>query len=73
MKTLQLQINCGEKTCASEPGKFCRFVRTRKFGTIHFCSLWHDTDDKGRPVPLEEVDGWLLRRSACFANERNNT
>ena len=73
MKFLQLRIDCGERTCSPEPGKFCRFLRTRKFGTVYFCSIWHDMDDKGRPVPLEEEDGWLMRRSACLDNERNGT
>lgn len=68
-KTLQLHIDCGERTCSSEPGKFCIFVRTRMFGTIHFCSIWHDMDYRGRPTPLEEADGRLLRCAACLAAE----
>jgi hypothetical protein len=67
METLKIQIACGEKTCALAPGNFCEFLRTRKFGTVYFCAIWHEEDDKGRPLHMEEVDGWLLRRPECLA------
>jgi len=63
---LKLEIDCGEKTCAAEPGKFCPFMRTRRFGTIAFCLLWHDEDSMGHPVHMEEKDGWLQRRPECL-------
>lgn len=28
MKTITLQIECGEDTCASEAGKFCEYLGT---------------------------------------------
>lgn len=72
-RALNLEIECGEITCASEPGKFCRFLTTRRFGTVHFCRLWYDQDEKGRPLPLDTVDGspegWLKRRPECLAAE----
>lgn len=45
-RTLELKINCGEKTCASKPGEFCRFF-LHSFGTpscFLFGTLWDDED-----------------------------
>ena len=69
MKSILFDINCGEKTCASEPGKFCKWVRTRKFGAIYFCHLWHAEDIHGKQQSLEEKDGWLMRRPECLNAE----
>ena len=38
--TLKIQVECGETTCAKEPGKFCRFFGTMRFGTIPICMLF---------------------------------
>jgi len=67
---LVLKISCGEKTCAKEPGKFCEWVTTGKFGSISYCWLWNDRDFRGRPLPLEEEGGWLLRRPECLSAGR---
>lgn len=70
-KTLKLETNCGEKTCYSEPGAPCQFLRTRKFGTVYFCNIWHDLDSHLKPLNLEEnIDGWLLRRPECLLAEK---
>lgn len=72
--TLHIDIECGEKTCASSPGKFCQFVRTRRFGQVTYCRLFSD-DRFSAPVPLETSEpdgrGWLLRHPKCLeaANE----
>ena len=70
MKTINFKIDCGKETCASEPGKFCQFVRLARFGTIYFCQIWHEYSNK-YPLPLETVDGtdegWLKRRPECLA------
>ena len=29
---IELEIECGEETCASEPGKFCRWFGSKSFG-----------------------------------------
>ena len=71
-RTLQLPITCGDKTCASEPGKFCRFLQATKFGQNHFCLIWHETDGRGKPLPIEEKDGWLQRRSECLTHEERS-
>lgn len=70
MKKLNIEINCGEKTCAKEPGKFCPFVVARRFGTVSFCRIWYDEDSLGRPLPLEVKEGWLQRRPECLDAEK---
>lgn len=56
---LDLTIECGQDTCASEPGEFCQFTTTRpgSFGRKAYCRLFF-TD-------LYDKDGWLQRCSAC--------
>ena len=55
----------GATTCASEPGKFCRFAMARGFGTRPFCALFNerldDTDRRGAGR-----DGWLQRTESCM-------
>ena len=53
-----LMLEMGEKTCAAEPGKFCRMVRTRSFGQKFLCALY-ETD-------LFDEDGWLQRCPECL-------
>jgi len=60
VKIIRLEINCGENTCASESGKFCVFLRTKKFGTLYYCQIFHAKDMRGQPISLEEKDGWLV-------------
>lgn len=57
-RTLSINIRCGEKTCAWTPGKFCAYVRTRRFGTVFICDLFG---------PLEQMEGWLIRHPSCLA------
>lgn len=40
MRTLSIPINCGEKTCASAPGVFCKQIRTLKHGQIRICNIF---------------------------------
>jgi len=66
-KTLFIEIECGEKTCASESGKFCPFMSTRRYGTEWVCALFPTeimffTD-------LEEKEGWIQRCDECLATE----
>jgi len=68
-KLLKLSINCGETTCASEPGKFCKYLFTRKFGTLIYCQIFSEIDDRGKPFSLELVDGWTRRHSLCLQHE----
>jgi len=70
-RMLAMPIKCGEKTCAWEPGKFCKFLVTARMGTIWYCSIWHEIGVKGRILPLNEGGGHvLLRRPECLEAER---
>jgi len=55
-------INCGETTCASEPGKFCPYVRTTHFGTRWHCHLYE------KKLLEDEQSGWLQRHAQCMAD-----
>lgn len=57
MKTLNIKISCGEETCAEKPGKFYKFVRSKKFGQMWFCSLYEKE--------LLDEYGWLRRCKKC--------
>lgn len=65
MKTIKLNLDCGESTCASEPGKFCQFFGSMRFGTIAVCRLF--PSDDGAQTELFEKDGWIQRCEACKA------
>jgi len=58
-----IKINHGETTCASEPGKFCRFLGSKKFGLIPVCLLFGETLD----VHHQQHDkaGWVARCGQC--------
>lgn len=61
--TLRISISCGARTCAAEPGKFCRFMGSVKFGTIPVCRLFpSDTDSY---TVLHADAGWVQRCDAC--------
>ena len=48
-----IAIECGEKTCASEPGKFCTYLvgnyRCALFGRLY-----------------DNEDGWVARHPECM-------
>lgn len=66
-KILRIEIKCGENTCASAPGEFCRFLGSVKFGSVPVCMLFpSETEsytflktDTGTPM------GWVQRCAAC--------
>jgi len=66
-KTLFIEIECGEKTCASEPGKFCPFMSTRRYGTEWVCALF--PDDKSFFTKLKDEGEWIQRCDECLATE----
>ena len=55
---LHLPIECGSESCASERGKFCRFLAPSVCVGHSFCSLFGKR--------LQEPDGWLLRLPECL-------
>lgn len=60
-RTLHIKIDCGVHTCASEPGKFCAYMRTTHMGSRWVCGLFgvELRDDKGGQ------EGWLQRCNDC--------
>lgn len=60
-RLLMIEIDAGETTCASEPGKFCPWFRTRVFGQIPVCGLF------GMDLETSEPDGrgWTIRARDC--------
>ena len=69
-RILQISIDCGETTCASEPGKFCAFVGSRRFGSIPVCMLFPDPNSTyktpGGTTNLMTLNGWLQRCPECL-------
>jgi hypothetical protein len=35
-----LEFESGDTSCCCEYGKFCMFLRTRRYGTIYMCDLF---------------------------------
>ncbi len=65
MRQLTLLIDCGEKTCASEPGKFCQFAQSNLTGFNVTCRLFGVRlhDDQGAML------GWIQRCNECLEAE----
>lgn len=73
--TLIEEIDCGEFTCASEPGKFCKFLGSSNFGTQSRCMYFRDKDWTN--LHLDDTgDGWVQRAGVCldlFRAEEDDT
>lgn len=70
-RILHLVIFAGDKTCASEPGKFCKHVMAKKFGSIPFCQVYNkELSSIDRSSKFYEVIGWLQRLPECLRDER---
>ena len=54
---IKFEIDCGEKTCASEKGKFCHFLRLSLNGKDS-CLLFG-------PV-FDDNTGWIQRHKDCL-------
>lgn len=63
MTIIKIKIECGETTCASKPGEFCKFLGASHFGTRPQCRLF---PSDGASTPLKEKDGWVQRCPACL-------
>jgi hypothetical protein len=69
-RLLHIEIDCGDKTCASAPGRFCSHLVTTRFGSRFHCSLFSKhTGGKHGYEQLEQKDGWLIRHPDCFRHE----
>jgi hypothetical protein len=60
-----INIECGENTCASEPGKFCKYTGAKAFGTIPFCLLFQENLEATTGTNGEHGMGWLQRCNSC--------
>lgn len=64
-------IECGEKTCASEPGKFCQFLGSLGMRARPICRLF--PSEVTAFTKLEDTVGkgkaWVLRCLACLEQE----
>ena len=56
---IEIKINCGEKTCASSPGLFCRFCNLREISCQLFGKLF-------------EEDNWIMRHPNCKSVKKND-
>jgi len=63
---IHLIFETGETTCAIEKGKFCEFMRVKKFGQAPVCHLFNQGlwDKDGGLI------GWLQRCPECLALEK---
>jgi len=58
---IEIVIECGKKTCASKPGRFCKMFSVDIRGGGN-CFLF------GR---LYEEDGWIMRHRLCLQYAKN--
>ena len=65
-KSIKIQIECGETTCASSPSNFCKFVGVKNFGIVYVCLLFPDELNNTAYTKLKDVDGWLKRHEKCI-------
>lgn len=70
-RKLTITLECGERACASAPGKFCQFMGTEMFGAVWVCCLFPDEVFGGNTV-LKEKDGQLQRCEACLKAEESS-
>ncbi|GAG79004.1 unnamed protein product, partial [marine sediment metagenome] len=64
--TIKFEIECGEKTCAVEPGKFCEYTRVPANGNA-YCAMLSSPGKFDRKLLQEsEPRGWLMRHKECL-------
>lgn len=59
-------IECGEKTCASKSGNFCKYFRRKNYGQEFICSRFEDKEK--REIRLFDENGWVMRCIECLEN-----
>jgi len=64
----RMRVQCGEKTCAREPGKFCQFLYAKKNGGP-LCGLFNQN-----LLEIQKGDktGWTRRCDPCYNAEYAN-
>lgn len=58
-RNLIIEIDCGTDTCSNERMKMCKYVWTKRFGTIYVCGLFD------RELELDEETELLQRCWDC--------
>lgn len=61
-RNLTIEVDCGDSTCASYPGRFCPWLGKRKFNQVQVCMLFN------RDVYV--ALGWTRRCHACMESEQ---
>ena len=77
-KELRFSIECGELTCASRPGNFCKYLGSKNFGARLVCSLfpeeWRGSLDSSHTtlneLPSGPRKGWIGRCKACLEQDK---
>lgn len=67
LRQLNIQINCGNTTCASKPGEFCKYMGSRHFGSVPICTLFPSED--AIYTELQDKGGWVQRCQDCLDSE----
>ena len=65
-----MKIEHGKTTCASEPGKFCRFLGDTNFGTVPVCMLFGN--QRLQEHAEGETKGWVIRCLQCTEEFASN-
>jgi len=60
-----LEFQTGKATCAWEPGKFCKFIGSKSYGTKPFCTLF--LKEVRSSIEESGAAGWLQRLPECVA------
>ena len=60
--TIPVKIECGEKTCASSPGVFCKYFGYKGLGTRLHCLFFN--------TRLYTEHGWVQRAASCLEIEK---
>ena len=63
---LIIKVECGLETCASEPGKFCSYMGSVKFGQVSVCRLFPSAEDSYTVLTEDEPGGWVQRCPECL-------
>lgn len=68
VRKLEVAIKAGPQTCASEPGVFCPWMRSRRFGQTFVCGLF-DRKELRDQHGVPSGSGWLQRLPECLSSE----
>ena len=69
-RNIVLEIDCGDTTCASSPGKFCPGLASRNFGSRFYCTKFSVPGTVDDVELFDDGTGWLQRCQACLDTEQ---